>query len=120
MIIGGISHFIFGYRYVPMVADEFDNDITLVRANIEPGSTLYVVDDETAYNFFKILESEEKFCTVENTFPAPENYPKNFATLGPTEVSGELINIITSPKSNNSDRIYLYTSNQQVPEQVQE
>ena len=120
MIIGGISHFIFGYRYVPMVADEFDNDITLVRANIEPGSTLYVVDDETAYNFFKILESEEKFCTVENTLPAPENYPKNFATLGPTEVSGELINIITSPKSNNSDRIYLYTSNQQVPEQVQE
>jgi len=120
MIIGGISHFIFGYRYVPMVADEFNNDLTLVLDHVKPNSTLYVIDQEVSYNFFKILETEQGFCFVENTLPTPENYPENFATLGHTTVDGQLVNIITSPKSNNSDRIYLYTSSKQVPEQVQE
>ncbi len=112
MIIGGISHFIFGYRYVPMVADEFLDDLTLVRKNIQPNSTLYVVNNEVAYNFYKILETNENFCIVANVFPNTDQYPTQYATLEHLEVPGTLKSIITSPKNENSDRIYIYTSNQ--------
>ena len=38
--------------------------------------------------------------------------PEKYATLGKIEVPGTIENIITSSKSDNSDRIYMYTSNE--------
>lgn len=117
MIIGGISHFLFGYRYIPMVANEFDNDIELVSENIDHNTTLYIVDNEIAYNFFKILE-EHGENRVQDTLPEnAEDYPTHFATLGLTPVPGSLERIITSPKSNDSDRIYIYNTINQNTEQ---
>ncbi len=112
MIFGGITHFLYGYRYVPMVADEFNDDITLVRENLQEGDTLYIVDDEVAYNFFKILQDDEGHYIIENQIPATEKLPETYATLGSTNISGQLNTIITSSKYDNSDRIYMYTSNQ--------
>lgn len=111
MIYGGITHFLYGYRYVPMVADEFNNDVTLVQENLTQGETLYVINDEISYNFLKILQENHTF-TVENQIPAPDQLPTKYATLGHQNIPGELNTIITSPKSDNSDRIYMYTSNQ--------
>lgn len=108
MITGGITHFIYGYRYIPMVADEFNNDITLVSDNLDPSSTLYVINDDVSYNFFKILESETGL-KVENLIPEDlESLPLNYATLEHQNIPGEIHRIITSPKSSNSDRIYMY------------
>lgn len=112
MIVGGITHFLFGYHYVPMVADEFNNDITLVRNNLTNNETLYIIDNPTAYNFFKILETENSHLTVTNTLPEPAKMPEKYATLGKNDISGTLNRIITSSKSDNSDRIYMYTRNQ--------
>lgn len=110
IIIGGISHFLFGYRYVPMVADKFNNDLTLVRQRLTPGSTLFIIDDDVSYQFFSIM-GDQGIYQIENSLP--ETLPTDFATLGHPEVSSAVIkDIITSPKSDNSDRIYLYTSNQ--------
>ncbi len=121
MIYGGISHFLFGYRYVPMVAEEFNNDITLVRDNLSPGTTLYVVNNDIAYNFYKILEVNKHLYLVQDTIPDSESLPESYATLGPETITGELVNIITSPKSNNSDRIYIYSGNQALtPEEIKE
>lgn len=111
MIYGGITHFLYGYRYVPMVADEFNNDVTLIQENLTQGETLYVIDDKISYNFLKILQESHTF-TVENQIPAPDQLPTKYATLGHQNIPGELNTIITSPKSDNSDRIYMYTSNQ--------
>ena len=111
MIYGGITHFLYGYRYVPMVADEFNNDVTLIQENLTQGETLYVINDEISYNFLKILQESHTF-TVENQIPAPDQLPTKYATLGHQNIPGELNAIITSPKSDNSDRIYMYTSNQ--------
>ena len=107
MIIGDISHFIFGYRYVPMVADQFQNDLTLIAEHVEPGSTIYVIDDEVSYNFYKIYEDLGSY-TIKDEFGADDR--GDFATLGAQKnAPGTINDIITSPKSNNSDRIYLYT-----------
>ncbi len=109
MIYGGISHFLYGYRYAPMVADQFNDDIELIRAKVPVESTLYVIDHPVAYNFYKIL-GDQTGLPVENTFPEAAALPLNFATLGHTDVAAEINQIITSPKSDNSDRIYLYTA----------
>lgn len=108
MIISGINHFILGYRYIPMVADEYNNDITLISDYLTPDSTLYIIDDEISYNFFKILESETGL-TVEDTIPEdPSHLPSVYATLEKQDIPGEVRQIITSPKSSDSDRIYMY------------
>lgn len=110
MIIGGISHFLFGYRYVPMVADKFNNDVYLASQNLTPDSTLYVLDDEIAYNFFAILDAQGVYH-VSNTLPEANQLPNQFATLGLHDnIPGKIKHIITSPKSHNSDRIYIYTT----------
>ncbi len=107
MIIGGVSHFIFGYRYVPLVANEFDNDLTIIRDQLSPNDTLYVIDNPIAYNFYKVLEVNDGICAVSDTLPST-NPGTSFATLGKTSIDAPLSQIITSPKSENSDRIYLY------------
>lgn len=107
MIIAGISHFIFGYRYVPMVADSFQNDLALIHKHVEKGTTIYAINDDVAYNFYKIYE-DLGYYTVKNEFSAEDR--GDFATLGLQDnAPGTINNIITSPKSNNSDRIYIYT-----------
>lgn len=108
MIYGGIFHFLYGYRYSPMVADQFNNDVTLIRENLPADSTLYIIDNPIAYNFYQIL-TDQTGLTIENTLPQPEELPAQFATLGHTDVTAEVDQIITSPKSDNSDRIYMYT-----------
>lgn len=120
MIVGGISHFLFGYHYVPMVADEFDDDLTLVRKNLTASDTLYITDDNTTYNFFKVLEDNSAGPKVANEIPTNADLPEKYATLGQISISGDLNLIITSSKSNNSDRIYVYTSNYQALEPVGE
>lgn len=120
MIVGGITHFIFGYHYVPMVADEFNNDITLVRDNLASDETLYILNNEIAYNFFKVLEQNNEGYIIENSLPSDDQLPQKYAILGKDTTSGELNTIITSSKSSNSDRIYMYTSNYQALLEVEE
>ena len=110
MIIGGISHFVFGYRYVPMVADHFNDDVALVSKHLAPGTTLYILDNDCAYNFFEIMDDRGEYV-VENQLP--ETLPTTYATLGKQDVTGEITNIITSPKSHNSDRIYIYSTSRE-------
>lgn len=118
MITGGISHFLFGYHYVPMVADEFNNDLSLVRANLTAGETLYVIDNDVEYKFFKVLEANEGKCKVANVVPDEGELPPKYATLGHFEIKGELKSIITSSKSENSDRMYIYTSTPVLDEEI--
>ncbi len=113
MIYGGITHFIYGYRYIPLVANEFNNDLALIKANISGNDTLFVHQNTIEYSFYKILEDESDITilgeiTSENTAKL-----KQYATLENWSKSpnGTLKQIITSPKSDNSDRIYIYTVN---------
>lgn len=115
MIVGGISHFIFGYRYIPVVADAFNNDIELVQSNVEP-TTIFVINQPTTYNFFKILEEEGGQYIISNSIPNESELPDHYATLGRQDIGGSINKIITSPKFENSDRIYLYTRNQPAQE----
>ena len=129
MITSDISHFVFGYYYNPAVANQFTNDLRLIREKVDEGSTL-VITSELEYNFYKILE-EEPVLNIEGQHKIsvvkeiPLTAVDKLATLGlvETEVktsetetvekhsplkSYDLKTIITNSKSENSDRIYLY------------
>jgi hypothetical protein len=123
MIISDISHFIFGYRYNPAVANQFSTDLRLVREKIDENSVL-VVQNDLEYDFYKILE-KTPILNIENqrkisvTREFPTLLFDHLATLGRYEENindneasllsrYKLTRIYTSSKSENSDRIYLY------------
>lgn len=108
MIVSDLSHFVFGYRYSPPVAGQFSNDLALVQANLQNGDTLLVSEKSLEYDFYKMLPQSAGINVVTDV---PVKYSGHLATLGKWEHPGslgQLDRIITSPKVNNSDRIYLY------------
>lgn len=109
IIVSDLSHYIFGYRYNPSVADQFHNDLVLIQDNLlDQPTTLLVAADTTEHDFYRLLEDNTDLTV---TSEAPDKVTERLATLGkwPEDINGELTRIITSPKSDNSDRIYVYT-----------
>ncbi|MBO4813263.1 glycosyltransferase family 39 protein [Candidatus Saccharibacteria bacterium] len=105
MIISGLLQYIYGYRYNPNIADSFNNNLSIISKNLTD-ETLVVQDH---FDFYKILEdktslrvsnkvntSAEKIAVMGDRSEVPENY--------------SLYRIITSPRKDNSDIIYLYTA----------
>ena len=126
IIVSDICHFVFGYRYNPAVANNFNNDISLIKNKLEENSTLVVLN-EKEFNFYKNLEQrpiielvKKKYFKVENKIPT--DAVENLATLGIIEdqldeesakiLKGySLDHIITNSRLENSDRIYIYKNN---------
>lgn len=113
MLFSDISNFVFGYRYNPSVANQFNTDLALVNTHLEDGATLLVPKDTTEYDFFKILEKGKKHLSVTDEL---SNFNGNqLASLRKWEGKTDnftINRIITSPKSQESDRIYIYSVNQ--------
>ena len=103
MIVPALLQYIYGYRYNPSVADQFNYDLSVIRDNLDD-EKLYVREH---FDFYKILESSSDIKVVDKIegedalaiLGAPEKSPKNYT----------LSRIITSPMRDNSDIIYLYT-----------
>lgn len=111
MLISSLTHYVFGYRYNPIVANEFQNDLSLIYEKVEPGSTILIPAGTLNYDFYEILEEKGIYKVTSNTPSTNDKEEiKHIATLGkwPAKLPYDLHRIITSPKSTNSDRIYLY------------
>lgn len=105
ILLPGLLQYIYGYRYNPSVADEFNYNLTIIRNNLTDETLLA----GTHYDFYKILERSTDIKVI-NEYHGEDidklailgleaEAPKNF----------ELSRIITSPMRENSDIIYLYT-----------
>lgn len=108
IIVSDISHFVFGYRYNPPVANQFHNDLTLITTQLEPDTTLLLSSGTTEYDFYSILADQGRLNLTSTT---PTKSDTRVASLGKWPVTNnlQLNRIITSSKSSNSDRIYIYT-----------
>ena len=120
ILYSNLTYFTYGYRYTPTVATQFTDDLDLVRANlIDQGEsyTLVVTNNTSQLAFYQILNSDT-FTAVSSP---SEVHTARFATLGAplstsTETTTEndaeaaptLTGIITSSKSDDSARIYIY------------
>lgn len=115
MITSDLSHFISGYRYAAPVANQFSNDLTIVLTHVK--SDNYLLLDQTD-DFSKLLIATN---TVKPILKQPldylvitslDNLPQNtqvYTMTKHTDEKLELQKIYTSSKSQNSDRLYLYS-----------
>lgn len=107
ILIPSLNYYMFGYRYNLNVADEFTNDLELIYKHVDQKTTLVARHDSLEFYFYKILEDKTEYKIV-----TPAEAPKTeIATIGYMESMSntrELSRIITSPKSAESDRIYIY------------
>ena len=103
MIIPGLLQYIYGYRYNPNVADGFSDKVTVIRKNLSD-QTLLVREN---YSFYKILEASTNLKITDELKHEP-----NIAVLGTLDGAQSnytVSQIITSPRRDDSDIIYLYT-----------
>ena len=103
IIIPALLQYIYGYRYNPTVANEFNYDLAVIRHNL--------IDEKLVVNehfdFYKILENSTNIKIVDQIdkdakiaiLGAPESTPQHY----------KLSRIITSSMRDNSDIIYIYT-----------
>ncbi len=107
IVVSGLTHFIFGYHYTPIIAQNFNNDIVLFDKNLKPDDTL-VIDSETPNrDFVKLLENYNQIKVADEIPADPQS---RIVLLGKTTHSAnlQLKQIITSHKALNSDRLYIY------------
>lgn len=113
MIISSISHFTFGYRYNPSVAHEFNDDLSLIYQKLPEDTTLLIPAGTLNYDFYKILEQHTNYSVISTI--TKDDSISHLATLGRWSLDKKspykLSRIITSSKSTESDRIYIYTDN---------
>ncbi|MBQ8996993.1 glycosyltransferase family 39 protein [Candidatus Saccharibacteria bacterium] len=113
MIIPSLNHYVYGYRYTPIVASEFSSDLSLVSSSLDDETYLYIADDPLTYRFFEVYEDRTHAINLLSDLSLFEktSAKPTLATLGKAASLPEhyhLTQIITSPKSDNSDRIYIY------------
>lgn len=109
IVFSDLNHYIFGYRYNPPTANHFTNDLHLITRKIPQNTPLLVSANSLDYDFYKILDHAGSLTVISNTSELGD--ATAVATLGkwPGNLgNAKLTSIITSPKSSNSDRIYLY------------
>lgn len=104
MLIPGSLQYIYGYRYNPNIANEFNYDLDVIRENMTEGDLLAT----DHFDFYKILEAStdlkitDKVSGDKIAILRPEKTPDGYV----------LNRIITSPMRENSDIIYVYTVKQ--------
>jgi hypothetical protein len=106
MIIGsGLGHFVFGYHYTPRVVDNFSDDIALINEHVSTDIPLLITDETKNGEFYKLLSKYGKYKIISETGDNAE-----IAAFSATKIENyEMKRIITSPKSRNSDRLYIYS-----------
>lgn len=104
VIIPGLLQYIYGYHYNSNVASKFDYSLDIIHKNLTDET---IVADKN-FDFYRILQDSTSLKVVHDINEAETN---NVAILMARANKEEyrLSRIITSPMSENSDIIYLYT-----------
>lgn len=108
MILPGLLQYIYGYRYNPSVANQFTNNLSIIRENLTDESLL-VAADTTEGKFYRILEDSTNLKVITEVTPETTGNIASFGKIQNIPAGRKLSRIITSEKSDNSDIIYLYT-----------
>ena len=115
IILPALNHYVYGYRYTAAVATEFTNDLKLVRDSLAENSVLLIKENSLDSAFYEVYADRTHAISL---LPLDEAKDANLsrheiATLGRQEFilpeNYSLKKIVTSSKSSNSDRIYIYS-----------
>lgn len=101
LVYSGADRYIHGYRYDPTIVSSFSKDIEIIPKN---ANILMVSASEL--NFYKVIAKYNKKLIIE-TIPVGNSFLATRAAK--TQFTGYKIEkIITSPRSEQGDRFYLY------------
>lgn len=101
LIFTGMNRYIYSYKYDPVIVPSFSKDITLL-----PVETSRLVVARSEFDFYRVVAKYNKKLIVTtspagNSFLATRAAKNNFKGYN-------IVRIITSANSNESDRFYLY------------
>lgn len=119
IIVPSLNHYVYGYRYTPAVATQFSSDLELVQAHLSDEYYLYAPEKSLSYAFYEAYEDRTHSVNLLGDLSVLASRPNRapLATLGKAPASlpenYHLTHIFTSSKSDNSDRIYVYTYSNQ-------
>lgn len=105
MIIPQLLQYVYSYHYNPNLVNNYSLDLQIIRENIKDGVLLV---PEEKQDFYQILENSTDIMVVSD----PSGIVEDMAVIGKwieKSANYQLSQIITSPRTNNSDIIYLYT-----------
>ncbi len=118
MIVPSLNHYVYGYKYTPAVANEFNIDLTLVSNKLKEDTILVIPADSLDYAFYQVYEDRHHRIKLYTSTSEIKNTVSmnDIATINKSEgitlPEGYVLSrIITSPNSDNSDRIYIYSFN---------
>ncbi len=107
IISSGLSHFIFGYHYIPRVVNNFNNDLTIVKENISKDTVIILGESHQNNAFFSLLEKYDNYQTTDKPENAKTDQIASFSPVYSEKYA--LKQIIASPNTRNSDRLYIYS-----------
>ena len=106
IIVSSQTHYVFGYHYAPRVVDNFNDDLVIISQRINK-ETPILIDAETENADFYRLLPKYNGCKIIDKVDDETN---EYAAFKPSKADKfKLKEIITSPKSRNSDRLYIYS-----------
>ncbi len=104
--ISSQTHYVFGYHYAPRVVDNFNDDLVIISNHISTDTPIVVTDETQNANFYRLLSKYNDYKIIS----AVDKDTTEYAAFRPTKADNfTLKEIITSPKSRNSDRLYIYS-----------
>jgi hypothetical protein len=106
IIISSQTHYVFGYHYTPRVVENFNDDLQIIRDRIATTTPIYVNEQTEHREFFEILSKYDDYQLIDSI----NDNTTEYATFNAYKSDNfKLKEIITSPKSRNSDRLYIYS-----------
>jgi hypothetical protein len=106
IIISSQTHYVFGYHYAPRVVDNFNDDLATSRERISTDTPILITSETKNGDFYHLLAKYENYKIIDNVATETTEY----AAFKPAKAEKfKLKEIITSPKSRNSDRLYIYS-----------
>lgn len=112
MVFSGVDRYMYGYTYDPLTANHFSHDLRLLNKQLSNGdkTTLVVSEDERA--FYDVVASNHESVTITTKLPKKyTNATISHAAYQPSKKATPAY-IITDGTSTDSDRFYIYKSNE--------
>lgn len=112
LVLSGVDRYMYGYLYSPTTASYFSEDLRLVNNQLDAkdrGTTTLVVSEKEA-GFYNVVAKEHKNLIVTTVAAPPASTTSIVSREARTAaaMTTEPYRIITSSINNNSDRFYIY------------
>ena len=113
IIVSNFNFFVSGYSYAPSTVHSYNDDLALLQKNINENDYLLITPEDSNYAFYSLVAQRCHFSLI-NSVPDIISKGQKLVTMHGyprTDLNPKMFKlkqIITSSRSENSDRLYIY------------